>query len=421
MSKQRKILIMAFIMILSSQIYIEILLTNFRISFAAIMFTVFLYLFKELRVYSIGIFAGLILYIHRLILYLIDYGQFFDKLTSYLPEIVFYTFWGFTLVYVLKRNREIKLHTLFVSMIIIDLSSNLLEISLSSGLIFEFSLSKMISILLLVATTRSFISIAIIILIKYYRMFLIKEEHEKRYKRLVWLVSKLKTEMYWMEKNMKYIERVMEQSYNLFENIKNNEDRDSWEKKSLEISKDVHEIKKEYALALVGLEEVLEGNIKEDGLNFNEILSILKDSLNKLINSLDKNIELDFNTYEDFYTNRHYELISILRNILVNSIEAIDKNKGKITLIHMKNNKSHTFVIQDNGKGIKKEDIPNVFEPGFTTKVNSDTGYIGRGVGLNLVQKLVEDKFNGKIKLYSLFSEETSISVSIPIDELEED
>lgn len=421
MYKTKKVLIMSFIMILSSQIYIEILLVNFRISFAVILFSVLLYLFKELRIYTIGLFTGFILYLNRLIFFGIFHGHFLDKATSYLPEVIFYTLYGLIFVFILKKNKKIQLHTLFFIMISLDFSLNLLEVLLSSRFIIDFNITKMLTILFVVSIFRSLVSITIIILIKYYKMFLIKEKHEKRYKKLIWLISKLRTEIYWMEKNMTYIEKVMDQSYKLFEDINDERNKENWSVRALEISKDVHEIKKEYSLVLIGLEDALEGNINKEGLKFSEILSILQDSLDKLINNSNKNIQLDLNSYEDFYTTKHYILISILRNILVNSIESMDKEKGKITLTHMKNNKSHIFIIKDNGKGIPMENIQSVFDTGFTTKINSDTGYLGRGVGLNLVKELVENTLNGKVNLYSLIGEETVFNISISIKELKGD
>ncbi|MGO1372310.1 MAG: sensor histidine kinase, partial [Senegalia sp. (in: firmicutes)] len=125
-----------------------------------------------------------------------------------------------------------------------------------------------------------------------------------------------------------------------------------------------------------------------------------------------------FENHENFYTSRHYELISILRNILTNSIEAM--NEGKIELIHTKNNSSHIFVIKDSGKGIKEKDIKNIFKAGFSTKINYNTGDISRGLGLNLVKKLIEKDFNGKISVFSLENIGTTFTIAIPIKDLEE-
>ena len=48
--------------------------------------------------------------------------------------------------------------------------------------------------------------------------------------------------------------------------------------------------------------------------------------------------------------------------------------------------------MEDNGKGIEKEDVSKIFEPKFTTKSS------GMGLGLAMVKKIVET-YGGKITL----------------------
>ena len=54
--------------------------------------------------------------------------------------------------------------------------------------------SNMVKDLLIVACARALMTCVILILIKYYKSFLIKEEHEERYRRLILLrpASKVK-------------------------------------------------------------------------------------------------------------------------------------------------------------------------------------------------------------------------------------
>ena len=47
--------------------------------------------------------------------------------------------------------------------------------------------------------------------------------------------------------------------------------------------------------------------------------------------------------------------------------------------------------VTDNGKGIPKKDVKNVFTPGFTTKKR------GWGLGLSLARRIVEDYHKGRI------------------------
>ena len=47
--------------------------------------------------------------------------------------------------------------------------------------------------------------------------------------------------------------------------------------------------------------------------------------------------------------------------------------------------------VKDNGKGIRKKDVKNVFTPGFTTKKR------GWGLGLSLAKRIVEEYHKGRI------------------------
>ena len=258
----------------------------------------------------------------------------------------------------------------------------------------------------------------ILIVLKYYRMFLIKQEHEERYRRLLWLTSRLKTEVYWMGKSMDNVEKVMSNSYELFIKISNNEEKESWGNRSLEIAKDVHELKKEYSLIVRGLDEMLANRLDDNGMNFHELAFILKESMDTEIRYTDKDIYLDFKLGDDFFTKEHYYLMSVFRNIITNGIDSIEK-KGMISLIHKEDGENHIFIIKDNGSGISGEDLSHVYSPGFSTKVDYVTGQVNRGLGLSLAKNIVEVHFKGDITVQSNVGEGTIFTIIIPKIELE--
>ncbi|RXJ87656.1 ABC transporter substrate binding protein [Arcobacter sp. CECT 8985] len=92
------------------------------------------------------------------------------------------------------------------------------------------------------------------------------------------------------------------------------------------------------------------------------------------------------------------ELMQTLLNIVNNAKDAIIKNKkvknikkGVIN-ISIKNIDNHVLIeIEDNGGGIPKEHIKNIFEPYYTTKNN------GHGIGLYMAKLIIEDKMGGTI------------------------
>ncbi|HJV45974.1 MAG TPA: HAMP domain-containing sensor histidine kinase [Bacillota bacterium] len=71
-------------------------------------------------------------------------------------------------------------------------------------------------------------------------------------------------------------------------------------------------------------------------------------------------------------------LHEVLINVLRNAVEAITQD-GVIRIRTYLSRKYYTIMIEDNGKGIAKGNLPHVFEPFFSTKKNQSTHF---GLGL---------------------------------------
>ena len=80
----------------------------------------------------------------------------------------------------------------------------------------------------------------------------------------------------------------------------------------------------------------------------------------------------------------------VFENLIKNAIDAI-KGNGHISINSEILDHSIAIDITDNGKGIARQNIKTVFEPGFTTKER------GWGLGLSLTKRIVEDYHKGKI------------------------
>lgn len=103
------------------------------------------------------------------------------------------------------------------------------------------------------------------------------------------------------------------------------------------------------------------------------------------------------------------QIIQVFTNFFVNSAQAIEEF-GEIEISTF-NDEENVFVsIRDNGKGISKENLNNLFTPFFTTK---PTGQ-GTGLGLSISYGIIK-KHNGKISVESEVGLGTTFLVSIPI------
>ncbi|KNF09001.1 signal transduction histidine kinase [Gottschalkia purinilytica] len=421
MKHLKKILGASAIVALASQINIGILDTDFRVSAGIIFFVLFLFQYKDLKPVLMGLISGIAVYLLRLIICLAGKGNLSEVIFSYQLEILFYTFYGVIYSLLTRRSNRDNLNQLVFILIASDLCANLIEIFVRIMVGDSHFHREIIITLLLVAIVRSVIVWFLLSWLRYYRMLLMKEDHEKRYTKLLWLTAQLKSEMYWMEKNMVNIERIMSNSYELFEKIGLKEDENSWADRAVTIAKDVHEIKKEYELAIRGIKELTENKLQDEGMNFKDIITILDETMKREIRHLGKNIELLFEVGENFYTSKHYYLMSVFRNLIINAIDAIsDSGKvAKISFIHKTEKEQHVFIISDTGCGIDEEDLKHIFSPGFSTKINYSTGQINRGLGLSVVQEMVERHFEGRITVNSVKGKGTTFCVYIPRNSVE--
>jgi hypothetical protein len=85
----------------------------------------------------------------------------------------------------------------------------------------------------------------------------------------------------------------------------------------------------------------------------------------------------------------------VIENLCKNAVDAMENGQGKIDLWLLEEGNTVAIEVADNGKGIKKKDVGNVFRPGFTTKKR------GWGLGLSLAKRIVEEYHKGHIYVKS--------------------
>ena len=252
---------------LASQASIGLIESDFRVSAGIITLMVLLFYYKDLTSVPTGILSGIMVYLLRLLVYYISWGNINDVIISYQQEMVVYIIYPIIYLLLLRGKNKDNINSAFFFMVISDFSSNFVEVFLRLSTDIYASLKEVVITLFFVSLIRSAIVWAIISVIKYHKMLLIKEEHEERYKKLLLLSSQLKTEMYWMEKCMDLIENIMSESYELYEKINSNQDRDSWGDKALTVAREIHEIKKENGLIIRGIRGITENELKDKSMD----------------------------------------------------------------------------------------------------------------------------------------------------------
>lgn len=149
-------------------------------------------------------------------------------------------------------------------------------------------------------------------------------------------------------------------------------------------------ISSDYVITKINLDEVVKDSVKKYATIF-----------------INKKIKLNYVSHETMVISDKKWLSFAFEQILGNSVK-YSSTGGEITIETCENK----LVIEDNGMGIKEEDLPRIFEKGFT-------GFNGRyekkssGLGLYLCKKTL-DKLGHHIEISSKVGEGTKIEITFP-------
>ncbi len=103
------------------------------------------------------------------------------------------------------------------------------------------------------------------------------------------------------------------------------------------------------------------------------------------------------------------QLQGVWINLVLNAIDAIDKEDGLITVTSDFSGSEFQVTITDNGKGIAPDHLPRVFEPFFTTKSPGR----GTGLGLSVCMRVIRHH-GGNIQVDIQLGKWTRFVVTLP-------
>ncbi|MBN1971614.1 MAG: response regulator [Candidatus Delongbacteria bacterium] len=165
----------------------------------------------------------------------------------------------------------------------------------------------------------------------------------------------------------------------------------------------------------------------ENNMNSCQISIYVKETIKLLKSTLPKNIiirrNIDSNSIAYIDPS---EIQQIVMNLCTNSIYAMKDIQGELSIslvdVNWNNLNSHLHLIlkksnyvllsiEDNGKGIAKENLTRIFDPYFTTK-----GKDGTGLGLSMVHGIVKS-YDGHIEVVSEEDKGTTFKIYLPIAE----
>ncbi len=109
---------------------------------------------------------------------------------------------------------------------------------------------------------------------------------------------------------------------------------------------------------------------------------------------------------------RPRDLNQVFLNLLQNAIEAVERNGGKREICVRTRCEAGwaRVAIVDTGCGIRPENLPHIFEPGFTTKGLK----VGLGLGLPICDRIIRDH-RGRIEVASSPGQGSTFTVFLPM------
>jgi len=104
------------------------------------------------------------------------------------------------------------------------------------------------------------------------------------------------------------------------------------------------------------------------------------------------------------------EMQQILLNLINNSVDAMEKNGGELTINTYSEGDVIGIKVSDNGPGIPEANLSRIFEPFFTTKPLGK----GTGLGLSICYGIIQ-KMGGRIDVESIIDSGTTFRIQLPV------
>lgn len=376
---------------------------NFRFALGSIVFLLLLLVRPIKAVIVTGIVTGAVTIALRTVTEMNEHSTIADALVNNYPAFFYYIV--FACLFKLFNLRAYMNEPLRLGFLaaLTEFLSNSAEHILRFLLIPDISLNVLDFVLVAcVAVFRSFFVIGI------YSTVILSEQRKHLQEQLT-RGSDLYVEALYLQKSMNHIEQIMAESYELYRALKKEEQR-KLGLKALHIAQEIHEVKKDSQRIFSSISDMTMHKTGEYYM-LSDVMNLVEVANEKYGRMLGKQVMFHVEQSIDFNTNQHIPLLAILNNIVANGIEAM-KDSGDIRLSVTQHGDDIQFTIEDNGKGIPKEDLDIIFEPGFTTKYN-EQGVAATGIGLSHVREVVRT-LAGTIRV-ELPENGTMFIVHIPI------
>lgn len=411
----KRVILVVTVTVIATELFIVTDIGPFRFSIGTVVFVYAVLSIKNFLIIPTAFLAAVSVFLLRIGL---DY--FFWLPREYFTFMMAHQYSGFIyfilLSLILKMSKIKTMASGFTAPLLLSLGGAVAVSTLAEALVRvpwgEVLSFDSLIILIIMSAAQVFLVASFINISQFQKIALVDEQQRDNYEKMLILASDLYDELFYMQKSMENMENIMAKSYNLHKILKKIKLPDlSLVHEALRIAEEVHEVKKDIARILAGLEKVIGAKKERSVMNLSELLDLVVRANRNYSLSIDKKIQFNLLIEKDFEVAEVYPLLAIINNLVSNAVEAISK-EGSINLKAKCRKNILCVSIYDDGIPIREEDRNLIFEPGFTTKFSPE-GIPSTGIGLAYVRGLVEN-YRGRVFLRSI-KKGKSFMVLIPI------
>jgi Na+/proline symporter/signal transduction histidine kinase len=148
-------------------------------------------------------------------------------------------------------------------------------------------------------------------------------------------------------------------------------------------------------------------------LNLEEVIKDAVTSTRQLIHDKNIKINLDIEPHIPTVAGDRDRLVQVLVNLISNAVKFCDADRGYIT-VRLRAKSAHLLVqVEDNGIGIKQENLNRIFEPFHQIKNPTRGRPVGTGIGLTITKRII-DFHHGRIWAESTPGRGATFSFTLP-------
>lgn len=314
-------------------------------------------------------------------------GNGTDAVSVILDSVVVYLLYAALYQFLSGVMGEDYLPDMLFTMLMADLISNLVSLAICGRMNDERA-----AWLLVIAVIRSALVLAIS-----------QKNREVQYEKLTNFAANIYADIFFLQKSKKQLDEMTTRSFSIYQALPN---ESPLRQQALSLANMGHEVMKDYSNIVSGLANAIQVTQQESPMLLSQICRILEAGTRETIAPARLHIHLE----GDILIEGYYDFFIVLNNLIINAAQA---GARQITAELTAKNRSITMHVTDDAGGIPEDILPHIFQPGFSTKFDEQTGVPSPGLGLCHVRDIV-NKWNAQISVESCVPEGTTFRVDIP-------